>query len=154
MHNESGFKRVARDVTDLFELQMQLFAVDSQAAIHRAVVAAVLMVSALVIALAALTTLLLSAGWGLHEWLEWPLGLSLLLVAVVALVVTAVLALIGFRSLRRALALLDEPKRELTENLRWLKATIIAPQTSARNQLRSESFGDGYPLGSDRFSQS
>lgn len=149
MSNESGFKRVARDVTDLFELQMQLFAVDSQEAMRRVVKAVVLIAIAAVIALATMTTLVMAAGWALHEFAGWPLSLSLLSAGIGGLVIGGALALMGLVALRRALALLDEPKRELTENLRWLKATILAPSTSARNQLRRESFRTRFQVSVD-----
>lgn len=140
MSNESGFKRVARDVTDLFELQMQLFAVDSQEAMRKAVKAVVLIGIAAAVTLATMTTLVMAAGWGLHEYSGWPLSLSLLSAGIGGLVISGLIAFVGVVALRRALALIAEPKRELTENLKWLKATILAPSTSPRNQLRRESF--------------
>ncbi|QEG40761.1 phage holin family protein [Roseimaritima ulvae] len=151
MSNESAFKRVARDVTDLFELQMQLFAVDSQEAMRRVVKAVVLISVAAVISLAVVITLVLAAGWGVHEFTEWPLSLSMLTAAGGALLLGGLLGWMGYAALQRALALLNEPKRELTENLRWLKATILAPETSPRNQLRRESFHSRFRVSADNF---
>ncbi|WP_153556417.1 phage holin family protein [Roseimaritima sediminicola] len=150
MNNESGFKRVARDVSDLFELQMQLFAVDSQEAVRKVVKASVLLGIAAVIGLSVVTVLILAAGWGIHEVAEWPLSVSMLTSAVVFLLVAGILGWVGVTALKRALALLDEPKRELAENLRWIKATLLAPDTSPRNLLRRESFHSRFQVSSDR----
>ena len=136
----SGFRRVIGDCIDLLELQIQLFSVGSQEARSKATLAAVLGVASALLGASTLTVLLTGLGFLLHEQAQLPIGVSLLVTCGVALVIVALLALIALRLVRTATAALAETKSEFSENLRWIKATILAPETSPRNQFRSDSF--------------
>lgn len=137
---ESSFQRVIRDVTELFELQIQLFSVDSQVARRKLVRAAIYGGAAAVLAGSALTVALIACGFLLDEATELSTGGALLVVSVIVFVIVAVLGWLAVAAVEAATDAMSETKSELAENIRWLKATLISPETSARNQLRRESF--------------
>lgn len=144
MISTEGFQRVTRDIIDLCELQMQLLAIDSRESMRKAISAVVLVSIAGVLGIVALTVLLLSAAWGLHDIFGWSLSAALLTVGVVAGLITMILMFAGLRAIRAAGRLLEEPRGEFAENLRWLKGVLLTPDRSARYQLRRESFNDRY----------
>ncbi|WP_197167751.1 phage holin family protein [Neorhodopirellula pilleata] len=141
-NTQSGFRQVIRGCCDLFELQLELLSVDSQEARRKAISALALGGSAATLGASMITVLMIALGFLLHEQADLTVGLSLLIVCAVTLVLIVTLAGIAFRLLRAASSALAETKSEFLENLRWIKATIISPDTSARNQLRSESYPD------------
>ncbi|QDS93856.1 hypothetical protein FF011L_26310 [Roseimaritima multifibrata] len=158
MQPDSGFKRVIRDVADLFDLQVQLFTLDSRDAMRQIGIALVVTLLATCIFMTTLTGSLFTGAWALHEYAGWTMAQGVGTMCLVGLALTLGAAGYAYRLLVRALASLDEPKRELVENLRWLKAVIVEPNTSARNQLRRDSFQDPYasagpsiPPGDNRF---
>ncbi|TWU16202.1 phage holin family protein [Allorhodopirellula heiligendammensis] len=138
----SSFQRVIRDVLDLFELQMELISVDSQAAKRKLVQAAVCGSIALALAGSALTVAMVGAGVLLGESTQLTTGAAMLIVSLVFFAIVALLGWVALRAILAASAAMSETKSEFGENLRWLKATLISPQTSARNQFRRESFYD------------
>ncbi|MBB3209219.1 putative membrane protein YqjE [Rhodopirellula rubra] len=139
---QNGFRQVIRDCFDLFELQLELLSVDSQEARRKAISALALGGTAATLGASMITVLMIALGFILHEQAEITVGWSLLIVCAVTMVVIVALAGIASSMLRAASSALAETKSEFVENLRWIKATIISPDTSARNQLRSESFPD------------
>lgn len=140
--SQSGFRQVVRDCFDLLELQIELLSVDSQEARRKAVSALALGGTAAAIGASMVTVLMIALGFILHEQAEFTVGVSLLIVCGVAAAVIITLAGIASWMLRGASSALAETKSEFVENLRWIKATILSPDTSARNQLRAESFSD------------
>lgn len=138
----SSFQRVVRDVLDLCELQMQLISVDSQAAKRSLVRAIACGATAMALAGSALTVAMVAAGVLLGEFTELTTGAALLVIATVFFVIVGVLGWLAMKAILAASAAMSETKSEFAENLRWLKSTLISPQTSARNQLRRESFYD------------
>ncbi|KAA1261336.1 hypothetical protein LF1_38830 [Rubripirellula obstinata] len=141
----SGFRRVIRDCIDLAELQFQLFSIDSQEARRKASTAAALAGTAAALGASVLTVLLVGFGFLLHEQAELPVGVSLLIVCGVSLFLIAILVWSAIRLIRTATTAMAETKSELAENLRWIKATILTPETSARNRFRSDSFAEPPP---------
>ncbi len=139
---QSSFQRVIRDVLDLCELQMQLISVDGQAAKRKLVHAVVCGAVAIGLAGSALTVAMLAAGFLLGEFTDLTTGGAMLIVSVTFFVIVAVFGWIALRSVLAAAAAMSEAKSEFSENLRWIKATLVAPETSARNQLRRDSFDD------------
>lgn len=136
----SSFQRVVRDILDLCELQMQLISVDSQAAKRSLVRAIACGAAAIALAGSALTVAMVGAGVLLGEFTELTTGAALLIVSAAFFVLVAVLGWLVMKAILAAAAAMSETKSEFAENLRWLKSTLISPQTSARNQLRRESF--------------
>lgn len=136
----SSFQRVARDVMDLFDLQMQLIAVDSQVARQKLVQAIACGVAAAGLGGSALTVLMLSCGFLLAESTDLSTGGGMLVASLVFFLLVAALAWIALTAVRSAAAAMSEAKSEFAENLRWLKATLISPDSSPRNQIRRETF--------------
>lgn len=139
-NNSKGVRRVVSDIVDLCELQWQLLTVDGQEAKRRAVQAAVVLAIAICIALASLPSVTIGLGWLLHDQIGLSVGLSLLIVGSVALLLALIAGMIGLRILSKAGDSLDETRRELAENIRWIKGAVLHPHSSARNQIRRESF--------------
>ena len=140
MNTPSSIGKVIRDIVELMELQFQLFSIDAQKAklaFRRAVIFAV---AAAVLLTPAITTLFIGLGFLVGELTSWSIGLSLLVVGAVATIVMGLLAVIGLATLGRVSDAMNESKSELVENMKWIKATVLAPSTSPRNQIRSESF--------------
>ena len=143
MTDNSSIHRVMQDLVDLAELQMQLLAVDSQEAKRKMTRAIGLSLVAVTLAGSALTVLIAGLGVFLHESSDLSVGLSLLLVAVAVFLVVGVMLWIALRAVGSASASMKETQSEFVENLRWLKATLLSPRTSARNRFRRESFHSG-----------
>ena len=133
---------MVRNVFDLAELQFQLLSVDSQEARHKATKAIVLIASAIALSSAMLTVALFGTGYVLHENLQWSIGASMLAVSGATAVVILLFLIIAARLVKSAAAAMQETKAEFTENLRWIKSTILSPQTAPHNQIRRESFSD------------
>ncbi len=146
--NQSSFQRVTQDVLDLFELQMQLLSVDSQEAKRKLTTAIACGAIAATLAGSALTVVMIGGGFLLGELTGVSSGGSLLMVSGA---VFAVLGWIAFSAIKNAASAMSETKSEFTENLRWMKATLISPKKSPRNQLRRDSF-DGYESDATRTS--
>ncbi len=138
----SSFQRVARDVCDLFELQMQLISVDSQEAKRKLTRSIVCGSIAAVLAGSALTVLMIALGLLLGELTTLSTGAAMLVVCLAVFVVVAVLGWIALKAVTGAADAMAETKSEFAENLRWLKATLLAPESSPRNRFRRESFSD------------
>jgi len=137
---KSSIQKVVHDVIELFELQLELLSVDSQAAKRKLTRAGICAGIAAILGGSALTVVLVGGGLLLREVAGLPPGVGLLIVGLISFCIVGLLGAIGLIALKGAAAALDETKSELTENLRWLKATLIAPQSSARNLVRGESF--------------
>ncbi|WP_372725067.1 phage holin family protein [Novipirellula sp.] len=142
---QSSFQRVTEDVLDLFELQMQLLSVDSQAAKRKLSKAVACGGIAIALAGSALTVLMIGSGFLLSELTELTAGASLLIVGAVFFAIVALLGWIALKAVSGAAAAMSESKSEFAENLRWLKATLVSPKTSPRNQIRRDSFSDDDP---------
>ncbi|EGF24546.1 hypothetical protein RBWH47_00093 [Rhodopirellula baltica WH47] len=140
MPNNASIQKVLRDVLDLCELQLQLLSVDAQAAKRKLTSAAIFTAIAVALAGSALTVLLVGFGFLLDELTELSTGGALVTLAVATFVLVGVLMLVAAKAIQAATAAMAETKSELAENVRWLKATMISPSTSPRNQMRRESF--------------
>lgn len=150
MNQPSGFRRVVRDVADLCELQIELLAVDGKVATRRSGIAIALLLISAIFALAAITAAVIALAALLHENAHWTISSSLLAAAGIAAAAGILFTIIGLIVLRKALSALDETRSEFAENLRWIKAVVVAPETSPRAQVREDSFNGRYTsAGSD-----
>ncbi|WP_182869527.1 phage holin family protein [Rhodopirellula sp. JC639] len=140
MQQRSSIQKVIRDFIDLWELQIQLLSVDSQAAKQSVAKAIGCAFAALLLTGTGLTVALLGAGFLLDELTQLSTGAALLLIGGATLAIVLLLLFVAWRSINSASAAMSQSKSELAENLRWLKATLVAPQSSPRNQFRRESF--------------
>ncbi|TWU08433.1 phage holin family protein [Stieleria varia] len=145
MSEQSSFQRVAQDVIDLCELQFQLLSVDSQAARRLLLRGVAKLVVAVPLLGSAITVLCLGVGYLIAERTALSVAGSLIVVSVAVILFASSLAVIALVGFRRAAAAMAETKSEFTENLKWLKATLLSPSTSPRNQIRRESFPDHSP---------
>lgn len=135
-----GFHRVMQDVIELCELQWQLLAVDGEEAKRRGVKGIALLVCGALVLLAAFNALVIGVGYLLHEYFEFSIGIGIVISCGAFFVLALISCLLGARSLGKANESLAETKREFAENVRWIKSVVLSPRTSARNQLRRESF--------------
>jgi len=140
MNTQSSISKVFRDILDLVELQIQLLSVDAQQAKRSCGRALLCGAVAAIVLLPVITAWLLGLGLLLGELTALTLGASILIVAAVVTVLMGILGMVGIKALKRASASMEESKGELVENIKWLKATMVAPSTSPRNRIRSESF--------------
>lgn len=147
MQDSSSFRKVTRDILDLCELQMQLLSVDSQAAKRELARAAGSAAAAATLAGSALTVALFGGSFLLHEQTSLSVGGALLTIGAVAFATVALLLLVAYHAARSAAAAMSETRSEFAENLRWLKATLISPESSPRNQFRSETFRESSDSG-------
>ncbi|MCS7465497.1 phage holin family protein [Stieleria sp. ICT_E10.1] len=142
MHRNSSFQKVIRDLIDLWELQWQLFSVDAQAAKRSLGRAIACTLVALLLVGSGFTVFLFGLGFLLEERTRLSTGTALSAVGAATLGVVGVLLLIARSGAKSAAAAMEESKSEFNENLRWLKATLVAPDSSPRNQIRRESFSN------------
>ncbi len=140
MNQPSGFGRVARDILDLCELQMELLSVDSQAAKRDLVRAIAFAAVAATLAGSALTVVLVGTGFLLAEMTDLSTGGGMMLIGGAVFAVVVALLAFSVSAVKAAAASMSETKAEFGENLRWLKATLVSPDSSPRNQMRAESF--------------
>ncbi|MGB7347212.1 MAG: phage holin family protein [Pirellulaceae bacterium] len=138
--NQSGFGRVINDIVDLCELQIQLLSVDSQEAKRRGVKAIICLAFAAIVALTAAMTAVVGLGFVLHEQYDLTVGQALLIVSGGTILIALLAAYLGIKLIRKANDSLSEVKSEFAENMRWIKAVVLKPDQSPRNQLRRETF--------------
>ncbi len=136
----SSFGRLAQDIFDLCELQLQLLSVDSEEAKRRAIHAVILVAIGATLAGSALTTAMIGGGFLLSEVADWTVGASLLTVAGCIIGFVIVLFIAANRAVRAASAAMQETKSEFVENVKWIKAVLRSPQSSPRNQEHAASF--------------
>jgi uncharacterized membrane protein YqjE len=139
-HRADGVRRIINDLTDLCELQWQLLQIDSQEARRYATRSFLLLVITACLLLPGLLAAALSAGWLIHEFTALSVGFAFLVVSIAVLLFAAICGFLSLRTFSKASASLSETRREFSENVRWVRSVFLKPSTSARNQLRHESF--------------
>lgn len=137
---QSSVERVVEDIVDLCELQIELLSVDSQEARRELKFAAACAVAGMVLACSAMTVTIVGLAVVLAELTPISMGFAFIIVSAICFMVVAGLGWKAFMATKRASHAMRETKSEFVENLRWLKATILSPKTSARNLLRRNSF--------------
>jgi hypothetical protein len=114
----------SHDLLTLSELQAQLFLVDLREGVVQSIMPLVLVVGGLALALGAIPVLLLGLGRVLVEQAGWSAGVSFLATSAVALALAGGLAWLGWRRLRLSLETFTRSKRELKENIFWIKQAL------------------------------
>lgn len=142
MDTTSSIQKVVGDIVDLCELQMQLLSVDSQAAKRKLTRAIACGTAAATLAGSALTVVLVGLGFVIDELTDLSTGAGLLIVGAATFAIVIALLVVSLIAVRAAAAAMSESTSEFAENLRWLKATLVSPQTSPRNRMRRETFPD------------
>lgn len=121
----SGLGEVGGDVITLATLQSRLFAEDVRDSSARAVPGLVALAISIPLALACFTLALGGLAYWLAAELGWSLGLTLLTVAAIGLIVSALLSWLGLRSVRSSTATFRRSREELERNVAWLR-TVLA----------------------------
>ncbi len=134
----AGIGHVVSDVITLFELQFQLASIDAMNAKGKLVQGIIVGATSLSLVLAAFTTVLFSTAYMIHEHYERTLGSCLLAVSVGGLVIAAIAMWMALRSLRSANAAMSVTKKELSENLHWLKASLTASDDALKSSTRPD----------------
>lgn len=149
---QTGFAKVASDITQLCELQSQLLFVDLEEARKSAVPASALLAACGISLLVAALVLVFAFGMGLHEMAGLAWWQAFGITGAITLLVAAATAWLGLRSLKKATDAFDDSRQELRENINWLRATILDPE-SPRNQmaLRKSRPVNGATVGQSRF---
>ncbi|MCO8124315.1 phage holin family protein [Stieleria sp. TO1_6] len=135
-----GLGRIFADVIELCELQWQLISVDSQHAKRQLIKGSVLAGLAAIFVAGACLCFALAAGWLLEDLTTLPTSACFGIVGLTGVLIAAILGWIAIRRFGAASDALTEAKSEFSENLKWLKATIISPESSARNRFRAHDF--------------
>lgn len=130
----SGVNRVLNDLNELCELQWQLFVVDSTEAGKSLIPALVGLGIALALAFGTVVAFTLGTGWYLANQTSLTAGSAFLTVGFVTLIACAVVVVLALRGIKRSLNHYEDSRSELSENLRWLRSTILDPD-SPRNQM-------------------
>jgi hypothetical protein len=120
----TGVGEFFHDVICLAELQGQLLASDLQEGKSRAILPAMLLVAAPLLLLGTLPVLLIGIAWLLHSAAGWSEAVSLLTVAGAAIVIAAVAGWIGWKRLSSAMSVMTRSRKELRENVRWIKGAL------------------------------
>lgn len=144
MSQLAGIRRVFRDIADLCELQLELLAVDGKEAVRHSLTAVVMAVVAVVFGLAAAIGAVFAIAHAFHENLGWTMSGSLSAAVGIAAIIAAVCAAIGVSFLKKATSALDETRAEFTENLRWIKASIVAPDSVSGSHHNEENSNGRY----------
>jgi uncharacterized membrane protein YqjE len=115
---------LGHDVLTLAELQARLLAVDLSEGRTRAVRAAALLVGGLLLAIGTVPVLLLGLGWLLIRQFQWSEAAAFLTTSGLAACAACALAAFGWKRLQTSLAVLTRSRRELRENIEWLKQAL------------------------------
>ena len=129
----SNLAGLTHDLMTLGELQCQLIGVDLREGLSKSIVPGVILVGAVLLALGTMPVVLLGIGWSLVNLAGFSVGVTFLMVSLVALVVAGLAAWWGVTRLIDALSVLLRSQRELTENLSWVKKALL--QQNTRSEL-------------------
>lgn len=124
------------NLISLAELQARLAAADLKESTSRAVLPTGVLATGAILAVVSLPVLLGGVGFLIHENTTLSIGWSLLITAVSALVLGALLALIGLRGLGSSFSSFERSKDELTRNLAWVKTVLVHSGRHAAGQKK------------------
>jgi hypothetical protein len=130
------------DVIELGELQVQLLLLDLSAAGRRTALAALLVGSALVLALGTVPVLLLAIGWTVVQFAGWTHAAAFALTGLVALVLAAGLAWFAWRRLNAAISKLSRSREEFATNVRWIKDALKQNTSPSRRSRTGRATSD------------
>jgi len=125
MPKQHGVTQLVNDIVSLCELQFELLAVDGKKAIEKGVIGLLTTVVAFAFAIASLTVLLGACVWFVHVAADLSLGWSLLTAGMIGFIVSAALLWVSFRTVKSAVAAMGETRSELSQNIKWLKASLL-----------------------------
>jgi len=119
--NIAGF---AGDVATLAELQAKLASHDLKETVSRATIPAGLILGGSVLALGSIPVLLIGVAELIVRWTSLSHGLSLLIVAIGAMVLAAGMVLFALPAMKRSFASFQRSREELVRNIAWIKTVL------------------------------
>lgn len=125
----------AHDVVVLAELQARLAALDLKQSAQQSVAPAGLLAVGLGLLAGSFPVLLMTIAFALIEGAQWPAWAGFLLATGVGFLLGAATCAGAYWMFRSSVTGLDRSRKELSENLRWLKDVL---STSGRARQRSQ----------------
>ncbi len=119
--NVSG---LVHDLISLGELQCQLMACNFREGIAQSRLSVVLIVCGVLLALGAVPVVLLGIGWSLIAYISLTQAEAFLVVGLGALCIAALAVWWGWKRSQAAWATFTGSRRELVENLNWVKRAL------------------------------
>lgn len=127
---------LAHDAWTLVELQAQLFSADMQELGRRPVVPALILLGGLALVVAGFPMALIALALLLVQVLPTSYPVGFLLAAVIGAMCGGLLCIIGWRQVRKRLAVLQRSQQELARNLNWIKQILERRRTTRGNNSR------------------
>lgn len=122
---------LSHDLIELAELQCQLLLVDVSESKSKSMIPVIVMAGAALFALGTIPVILLGVGWLLVDTLDLSEAAAFLIVGFVSLLIAAGAGWWGYRAVKSALSLLTRSRREMSENIRWIKMALKSRGTHA-----------------------
>ncbi len=113
------------DLITLGELQCQLVVVDLRDARTQSIVPLLMILGGLLFAMGTIPVILLGIGWALVNLVGVSEGMAFLSVSLIALAIALSTAWWGWKKLNAAVAVVKRSQRELRENVRWIKKSLL-----------------------------
>jgi hypothetical protein len=114
----------AHDLWSLAELQIQLFFIDFKEALSRSAVPLALLLAATALAFAAIPLAVWAIVWLLINKAGFSEQAAFSSVALASAIVAGLVGWLGWRQLKKALAVLRRSRDEMRENLNWVKRSL------------------------------
>jgi hypothetical protein len=130
-----NFSDCARDIVSLAELQSRLLSLDLKQVVRQAAVPAALAGTALAVLLGSVPIMLMTIAYALVDVAGWSRWAAFLLATVIGLILGSGLAAGAYAIFRNSFNALDRSRKELADNLRWLKEAL---SVSGRLRHRSQ----------------
>jgi hypothetical protein len=124
----------ARDVVELGDLQIRLLQADLKQSMRQAILPAVSCALALAFGMACFPVLLMAIAYLFVELAQWSFAASFFAATGIGLLIAGLLGAVAWWAVRRITGL-ERSKKELTENVRWLKEAL---STSGRVRHRTQ----------------
>ncbi len=140
----SSIGAVIHDIAELVELQCKLIALNSREAKQSAVTAAAMAGVALVLFAVACLFTLGAVALALYEFTDLALWSAFATVGISCLILAVVLGVLASTFIKHCSQAWDVSKRELSENLRWLKHSLIGKDATANQSGREPANGSTY----------
>jgi len=115
---------VAHDIVELTELQSRLLVNDLKMVVQRAVLPVIALCAALCLAQGAVPVLLLAIARFAGSQSNATLPLAFALTALGTLIVSSLMAWLGWKKLQKSLEELERTKLELSRNIAWIKKSL------------------------------
>lgn len=116
--------QVVRDMTELAELQTKLLAADISALKRKSTLPVILLVIALCVLLGAVPVVLFGVAELLVQQAEFPRVWAYMTSAGGGFLTALILSLVAWLRLRSGFAELENSRRELSQNINWIKTTL------------------------------